>query len=241
MNAAPAAIWSGGAEMLSHVSDNLDLWAEGLQNTVSLTVLGFILGFLVAIPIAAARLSKYKLLSGLAYGYIYLVRGTPLLVQIFIVYYGFGQFHKELKALSIWWFFRDAYYCGLLAFTLNSAAYQAEILRGGILAVSKGTVEAGLALGLRRLQVFRLLVLPITVARMLPAFGNELVLLLKASALVSVITVRDVMGQARYLFGETFDLSVFYIAAANYLLVVLIIEAVWRGLEKRNVWLTYKG
>ncbi len=227
--------------MWSHVTDNLDLWIEGLQNTVSLTVFGFILGFLVAIPLAAARLSKHKWLSRLAYFYIYMVRGTPLLVQIFIIYYGLGQFHKELKALGVWWFFRDAYYCGLLAFTLNSAAYQAEILRGGILAIPKGTIEAGQALGLHRFQIFRLLILPITVARMLPAFGNELVLLLKASALVSVITVRDLMGQARYLFGETFDLGVFYIAAVNYLIVVLLIEAIWRHLENRNVWLKYKG
>ena len=181
------------------------------------------------------------MLSRLAYFYIYIVRGTPLLVQIFIIYYGLGQFHKEFKALGVWWFFRDAYYCGLLAFTLNSAAYQAEILRGGILAIPKGTIEAGRALGLHRFQIFRLLILPITIARMLPAFGNELVLLLKASALVSVITVRDLMGQARYLFGETFDLSVFYIAAVNYLIVVLLIEAIWRHLENRNVWLKYKG
>lgn len=227
--------------MLRHFTENLDLWVQGLQNTISLTVFGFILGFFVAIPIAAARLSKYRILSGSAYGYIYLVRGTPLLVQIFIIYYGLGQFNKELKAVGLWWFFRDAYNCGLLAFTLNSAAYQAEILRGGIKAIPKGTIEAGLALGLHKFQRFRLLILPITVARMLPAFGNELVLLLKASALVSVITVRDVMGQARYLFGETFDLSVFYIAAVNYLLVVLVIEAIWRWLERRNVWLQYKG
>ncbi|MEX0302629.1 MAG: ABC transporter permease [Leisingera sp.] len=227
--------------MQNHLTENADLWLHGLQNTVSLTLLGFVLGFFVAVPLAGARLSKHRFLSRLAYGCIYLVRGTPLLVQIFIIYYGLGQFHKEFKALGLWWFFRDAYYCGLLAFTLNSAAYQAEILRGGILAIPKGTIEAGLAMGLHRFQRFRLLILPITVARMLPAFGNELVLLLKASALVSVITVRDVMGQARYLFGETFDLSVFYIAAANYLLVVLVIEALWRWMEGRNVWLQTKG
>ncbi|MFQ8433086.1 ABC transporter permease [Amaricoccus sp. W119] len=227
--------------MLAHFTDNLDLWIEGLRNTVSLTVLGFVLGFFVAIPLAAARLSENRVLSSLAYGYVYLARGTPLLVQIFIIYYGLGQFSKELRSLGLWWFFRDAYYCGLLAFTLNSAAYQSEILRGGIRAIPKSTIEAGLALGLHRFQRFRLLILPITVARMLPAFGNELVLLLKASALVSVITVRDVMGQARYLFGETFDLGVFYIAAVNYLLVVLLIEAIWRHLENRNAWLKYRS
>jgi len=223
--------------LLTHLTDNLDLWREGLLNSFSLTLLGFTIGFFVAIPLGIARLKRESWLSRFAFSYIYIVRGTPLLVQIFLIYYGVGQFHKELKSLGLWWFFRDAYYCGLLAFILNSAAYQAEILRGGIQAVPKGISEAGAALGLSNFKRFRLLVLPIALARMMPAFGNEFVLLLKASALVSVITVRDVMGQARYLFSETLDLSVFYIAAANYLLVVLLIEALWRRLEGRNQWL----
>jgi polar amino acid transport system permease protein len=227
--------------MLSHLTDNLELWRIGLTNTVMLTALGVCFGFFVAIPIATARLSSNKLLSKAAFGYVYLVRGTPLLVQIFIIYYGLGQFHKELKALGMWWFFRDAFNCGLLAFTLNSAAYQSEILRGGILAVPKGVIEAGSALGLTTFQIFRRVIMPITVGRMLPAFGNELVLLLKASSLVSIITVRDVLGQARFIYAQTFDLSVFYIAALNYLIVVMIIEAIWRRLERRNAWLKYTG
>ncbi|QGX99584.1 ABC transporter permease subunit [Roseovarius faecimaris] len=227
--------------MLSHLTDNLELWRIGLTNTVMLTALGVFFGFFVAIPIAAARLSSNKLLSKSAFGYVYIVRGTPLLVQIFIIYYGLGQFHKELKAIGVWWFFRDAFNCGLLAFTLNSAAYQSEILRGGILAVPKGVIEAGSALGLTTFQIFRRVIMPITVGRMLPAFGNELVLLLKASSLVSIITVRDVLGQARFIYAQTFDLSVFYIAALNYLIVVMIIEAIWRRLESRNAWLKYTG
>lgn len=227
--------------MLSHLTDNFELWRIGLTNTVTLTAMGVFFGFFVAVPIAAARLSSNKLLSRAAFGYVYLVRGTPLLVQIFIIYYGLGQFHKELKAIGMWWFFRDAFNCGLLAFTLNSAAYQSEILRGGILAVPKGVIEAGSALGLTTLQIFRRVIMPITVGRMLPAFGNELVLLLKASSLVSIITVRDVLGQARFIYAQTFDLSVFYIAALNYLIVVMVIEAIWRRLEHRNAWLKYTG
>jgi polar amino acid transport system permease protein len=227
--------------MVSLFTDNIDLWLAGLKNTVLLTVLGVVIGFFVAIPIAAARLSRSKLLSRLAFGYVYIVRGTPLLVQIFIIYYGLGQFHKELKAIGLWWFFRDAFNCGLTAFVLNSAAYQSEILRGGILAVPKGVIEAGTALGLKPIQIFRKIVLPITMGRMLPAFGNELVLLLKASALVSIITVRDVMGQARFIYAQTLDLSVYYIAALNYLAVVLLIEALWRRLEARNAWLKFTG
>jgi polar amino acid transport system permease protein len=227
--------------MLSHLTDNIDLWAEGLTNTVSLTLLGVIFGFFVALPIAGARLSNNSILSRTAYTYVYLVRGTPLLVQVFLIYYGLGQFHSELKDMGLWWFFRDAFNCGLTAFILNSAAYQAEILRGGILAVPKGAIEAGAALGLTKLQIFRKIILPITMGRMLPAFGNEFVLLLKASALISIITVRDVMGQARFLYAQNFDLSVYYIAALNYLIIVLLIEALWRKLEGRNVWLHYAG
>lgn len=227
--------------MLSLITDNLDLWATGLRHTVQLTVLGFVIGFFVAIPIALARLSRNRLLSGTAYGYMYVVRGTPLLVQLFLIYYGLGQFHGTLRSLGLWWFFRDPFNCAVAAFVINSAAYQAEILRGGILAVSKGVIEGGRALGLSTAQIFRTLILPITTARMLPAYGNELVLLLKASSLASIITVRDVMGQSRYLFSQTLDMTVFYIAALNYLLVVLIIEAIWRHLEARNTWLQYQG
>ncbi len=227
--------------MLSHLTDNLEIWAEGLTNTFSLTVLGIVIGFFVAIPIAATLLGNNRIASRIAYYYIYVVRGTPLLVQVYIIYYGLGQFHQELKSIGLWWFFRDAFNCGVTAFVLNSAAYQAEILRGGIQGVPTGVIEGGASLGLSRFQIFRKIVMPIMLARMLPAFGNEFVLLLKASAIVSIITVRDVMGQARLLYAETFDLSVFYIAAVNYLIIVLLIEALWRKLEGRNLWLHYSG
>ncbi len=227
--------------MLSHLTDNFELWQQGITNTLTLTFTAFIIAFFVAIPLGMARLSEHKLINSAAYGYVYLFRGTPLLVQIFMLYYGLGEFNKELKQLGVWWFFRDAYLCGLMAFILNSVAYQAEILRGGIAAVPKGVQEAGAALGLSKLQIFRKLILPIAFARMLPALGNELVLLLKASALISIITVPDIMGQARYIYSETFDLSVFYIAAVNYLFIVLVIEALWHRLEVRNQWLTHSG
>jgi len=227
--------------MLTLLTDNLALWAQGLQNTVTLTLLSALMGFSLALPLALARLSRNRTISGMAYGYVYLMRGTPLLVQVFLIYYGLGSFSRELRDIGLWWFFRDAFYCGLLAFALNSAAYQAEILRGGIQAVPRGTIEAGRVLGLSTVQIFRKIVLPIATARMLPTIGNELVLLLKASAIVSVITVPDIMGQARSLYAQSFDLTVFYVAALNYLAVVLLIEALWRRLEGRNRWLHFAG
>ncbi len=223
--------------MLSHLTDNLDLWRVGFINTLSLTVLSFIIGFFIAIPVGMARVHAGTWASRIAYGYIYIIRGTPLLVQIFMIYYGLGQFSQELRQVGLWGIFRDAYYCGLLALILNTVAYQAEIVRGAIVAIPKSLDEAGMSIGLRSLQIYRFVKIPMAIARMLPALGNELVLLLKASALVSVITVADVMGQARYLFSETLDLSVYYVAALNYLVIVLVVEAIWRWLEARNVWL----
>jgi polar amino acid transport system permease protein len=224
--------------MLGHLIDNLDIWRLGFFNTVSLTVLSFIIAFFIAIPMGLARSRTGTLMSKMTYGYVYIIRGTPLLVQIFLLYYGVGQFHKELQQVGLWWFFREAYYCGLLALTLNSIAYQAEIVRGAVMAIPKSLEEAGASISLSRLKIYRFIHIPIATARMLPALGNEFVLLLKASSLVSIIAVADVLGQARYLFSETLDLSVFYIAAANYLIIVLIAEAVLRKLEARNVWLT---
>lgn len=223
--------------MLGHLIDNLDIWGIGFFNTFSLTLLSFVIGFFIAIPVGLARSQTGTWMSKITYGYVYLIRGTPLLVQIFILYYGVGQFYKELQQIGLWWFFKEAYYCGLLALILNTIAYQAEIVRGALEAIPKSLEEAGASVSLSKLQTYRFVHIPIATARMLPALGNEFVLLLKASALVSIIAVTDVMGQARYLFSETLDLSVFYIAAANYLIIVLIAEAILRKLEKRNVWL----
>ena len=224
--------------MLAYLTENMDVWGEGFINTLSLTVFSFVIGFVIAIPIGLARSRTGTWMSKITYGYVYIIRGTPLLVQIFLLYYGVGQFHKELRQVGLWWFFREAYYCGLLALTLNTVAYQAEIVRGAVMAIPKSLEEAGASISLSKLQIYRFIHIPIAIGKMLPALGNEFVLLLKASALVSIIAVADVMGQARYLFSETLDLSVFYIAAVNYLVIVLVAEAILRKLEKRNVWLT---
>ncbi|MCD4720114.1 MAG: ABC transporter permease subunit [Desulfobacula sp.] len=224
--------------MVGHLIENWDIWGAGFFNTLSLTVLSFAVGFFIAIPVGLARSQTGTWMFKITYGYVYIIRGTPLLVQIFLLYYGVGQFYKELQQIGLWWFFREAYYCGLLALILNTIAYQAEIVRGALEAIPKSLEEAGASVSLSRLQIYRFIHIPIATARMLPALGNEFVLLLKASALVSVIAVTDIMGQARYLFSETLDLSVYYIAAANYLIIVLIAEAILRKLEKRNVWLT---
>src|SRR4029077_5552098 len=156
----------------------------GLLVTLELTVLSLILGMVLALPLAAMRPARAPVFGVPPYGYITFFRGTPLLVQIFLIYYGTGQF-DWIRETPLWPLLRQAYWCAILAFSLNTAAYTAEILRGAIQAVPKGEVEAGLALGMSRWLVFRLISLPRAFRLALPAYGNEIILVIKSSSLAS--------------------------------------------------------
>lgn len=213
------------------------LWLDGVITTASLTVLAIFFGFFLAIPIGVVRAKSSGVLGWLALGYVNLFRGMPLLVTLFLVYYGLGQFNRELRAIGVWWMFRDAWYCGLLALVLNTAAYQAEIIRGSLQTILASVHETNAALNLTRWTAFRRVLLPIAFAKALPAIGNEFILLLKATSLVSIITVFDLMGQARFIFSETLDLRVYYIAAIHYLVLVLAIEWALRRVERRFTWM----
>lgn len=213
-----------------------DLWLEGVMTTASLTILAIFIGFFLSIPIGVARAKSTGVLGWLALGYVTLFRGMPLLVQLFLIYYGLGQFNRELRAMGLWWIFRDAWYCGLLALVLNTAAYQAEIIRGSLQTIPASVHETNAALNLTRWTAFRHVLLPIAFAKALPAIGNEFILLLKATSLVAVITVFDLMGQARFIFSETLDLRVYYVAALHYLVLVLAIEWALRRVERRFSW-----
>ncbi|MES0884598.1 ABC transporter permease subunit [Roseibium sp. SCP14] len=213
------------------------LWFDGLITTASLTILAIFFGFFLALPIGLARSKSRGPLGWLALGYVNFFRGMPLLVLLFLVYYGVGQFNRELRAIGLWWFFRDAWYCGLFALVLNTAAYQAEIIRGSLDTISTSILETNQALNLTRWTAFRRVLLPIAFAKALPAIGNEFILLLKASSLLAIITVFDLMGQARFIFSETFDLRVYYVAAIHYLVLVMAIEWVLRRIEARFKWM----
>lgn len=223
--------------MLDLWFDFRGLWLDGVITTATLTVLAIFLGFFLAIPIGVVRAKSSGILGWLALGYVNLFRGMPLLVTLFLVYYGLGQFNRELRAIGVWWMFRDAWYCGLLALVLNTAAYQAEIIRGSLQTILASVHETNAALNLTRWTAFRRVLLPIAFAKALPAIGNEFILLLKATSLVAIITVFDLMGQARFIFSETLDLRVYYIAAIHYLVLVLAIEWALRRVERRFSWM----
>ncbi len=205
----------------------------GLALTVELLAVALTLGLLIALPLALMRRARSAWLRGPAVGYIFFFRGTPLLVQIFLVYYGSGQFRGLFESIGLWVILREAYWCAILAFALNTAAYTAEILRGAIGAVPAGEVEAGRALGLGPVALYRRIIMPRAVRLALPAYGNEVVLMMKGSALASTIALVDLMGAARQVYSRTFALEVYGYAAVLYLVLAFAIGIAARRLERR--------
>ncbi len=195
-------------------------YLHGLWTTISLVGLSVVLGAVIGLPLAFARMSKNRIIAALAYAYVYIFRGTPLLAQLFLIYYGLGVFRPQLEAVNLWWFFREAWYCGLFSLTINTAAYQAEILRGAIESIPKGQHEGAASLGLSKRTAFRKIILPQAMIVALRPYGNEIILLIKGSAVVSIVTVYDLMGETRYAFSRTFDYQTYLWAAIFYLAMV---------------------
>ena len=206
---------------------------QGLKTTILLVVVSIICGAILSVPVAYARMSSNRILSSLAYGYVYFFRGTPLLAQTFLIYYGLGVFRPQLDSIGLWWFFREAIYCALLAFSLNTAAYQAEILRGAIQSVPKGQWEGAASLGLHKLQTLRKIILPQALIVALRPYGNEIILMIKGSAVVALITVYDLMGMTRRIFSASFDFQAYIWAAIIYLIMVELLRHSVEWIERR--------
>ena len=207
---------------------------DGALLTLKLTLISLMIGFVTAIPVALLRLSRQPLLSAPAYGYIVYFRGTPLLVQLFLIYYGSGQFSTFLESIGRWGLFREAYFCALLTLTLNTGAYTAEIFRGAIQAVPRGEIEAARALGMSRSLEFRRIVFPSAFRIALPAYTNEVVFLLQSTSLVSIITLLDLTGVARIIVARSFEPYKLYIAAGLiYLVMSYLFIFIGQRLERR--------
>lgn len=205
----------------------------GLPVTIELVVLSLALGFALAIGLALMRLSDVAILSALAYGFSFVFRGTPLLVQIFLVYYGFGQF-EAVRDSVVWPVLREPFGCAVIALTLNTAAYTSEIIRGGLQAVPLGQIEAARACGMSPALVFRRISFPQALRYALPAYGNEIILMVKATSLASTITLLEVTGIARIMIAQTFaPLEIFIVAGAIYLLLNFIVTQLVNHLEAR--------
>lgn len=208
--------------------------AKGSWLTAVLTLAAVAVGFNLGLALAVMRLSKSRFVSGFAKGYSTVFRGTPLLVQLFLFYYGLGQIAFVRSNPVLWWIVGDGVHCAVMALALNTAAYTSEILRGGLLSIPGGLVEAAQACGMSRLLCFRRITFPLAIRQALPAYGNELVLVVKGTSLASTITVLEITGHAKRLMSQTYAiLEVFTIAGVLYLLINLVLITLVRLLEAR--------
>lgn len=215
------------------IIETLPRLLEGLLLTLQLTVASIAMGLVIATPLALLRVSDRPSLSLPVQAYTFLFRGTPLLVQLFLIYYGLSQL-SWIRTSFAWSILRDPFWCALIAFSLNNAAYTTEILRGGIRAVPVGEIEAAKALGMSVAQRIRRIVLPIGFRLAMPAYGNEVVMMLKASSLASTITLMELTGTSRKIVAETFaPYEIFIAAAILYLSVTFLFTSTFSALEER--------
>ena len=211
---------------------NLPLYLNGLLVTIQLVLIALISGFGLAVPLALMAVSKNSYLRYPAKSYIYFFRGTPLLVQMFLLYYGMGQF-EAIRESVFWMLFREAYWCAIIAFALNTAGYTAEILRGAIEQTPFGEIEAANASGMSKSTLYRRIILPGSFRRALPAYGNEVIFMLHGSALAGVITIVDLFGAAKIVNSRYFvPFESFITAGFFYLCCTFCIIWFFKWVEK---------
>ena len=201
--------------------------------TLKLLLVSLIIGLFIGLFFAILRINKNIFISKFAYGYSYVFRGTPLLVQIFIIYFGLGQI-EYLRSTVLWVILKEPYWCAIIAFALNTGAYTSEILRSAFQTIKPGMIEAGKSLGISNKVIFFKIQIPIAIRQSLPAYGNEIILMMKGTSLASTVTIMDLTGVAKYIISTTFKpIEVFIVAGGIYLLMTFIIHNVIKFLEKK--------
>ena len=201
--------------------------------TLKLLSLSLIFGLILGLFFAVLRLNKNIFLNRFSYVYSYIFRGTPLLVQIFIIYFGLGQI-EFLRSSFLWIILKEPYWCAIIAFSLNTGAYTSEILRSAFETINKGFIEAGDSLGISKKIIFYKIQIPIAIRQSLPAYGNEIILMLKGTSLASTVTLMDLTGVAKYIISTTFKpIEVFIVAGGIYLFMTFVIHNFIRYLEKK--------
>ncbi|WP_282077465.1 ABC transporter permease [Epibacterium ulvae] len=216
------------------IYDNLDKFFEGALVTLQLTFLALLIGGLMAIPMALARANKVSVLNPIIWVYTYAFRGTPLLVQTYLFYFGLGQFEAVRESFLWSPILSDPWWCVLIAFTLNTAAYTTEFLRGAIETTPRGEIEASVAAGMSPWLRTRLIVLPNAFRRALPAYSNEVIFTLHGSVIASTVTLQDLLGVGRWLNGRYYlAYEGFVTAMLFYMAIVFLITIAFKAAEKR--------
>ena len=201
--------------------------------TLKLLSVSLIIGLFIGLFFAILRLNKNIFINKFAYGYSYVFRGTPLLVQIFIIYFGLGQI-EYIRSTVLWVILKEPYWCAIIAFALNTGAYTSEILRSAFQTIKPGVIEAGKSLGISNKVIFYKIQIPIAIRQSLPAYGNEIILMMKGTSLASTVTIMDLTGVAKYIISTTFKpIEVFIVAGGIYLFMTFIIHNLIKFLEKK--------
>ena len=206
---------------------------NALDQTLLLLLASLPIGFVLSLIFALGRVSKNKLLSKTVEYYIFVIRGTPLLVQIYLIYFGLGSV-KGIRDSFLWIVLKEPFWCGVLALTINTVAYGSEIFRGGIQTVSQVQIESGKSLGFSIFELYRRIIFPIALRRVLPTYGNELILMVKATSLVSLTTYMEMTGIARRIMAVTWAPVEAFLAAGilylllNFLMVQFIKYLEWK-------------
>ena len=213
----------------SLIIESMPIYLDGLWTTVWLVGLALVVGLGVAIPLAVARNSELYFLCGPSWAFIYFFRGTPLLVQLYLIYYGMDQFFPVKDTL-----WENAWFCALVAFILNTSAYTAEIIRGAINGLPQGEVEAAKAYGMGSFMTYKRIILPSALRRALPAYSNEVIFMLHGSAVAGIVTIMDLTGAARLVNSRYYaPFESFLTAGLFYMALTFIILACFKLAEKR--------
>jgi len=227
--------WRIAESLEDDLGEYLPRLVDGFRLTLLILFLSLLAGAALAIVVTTVRLARLPVLGRAAAAYCYMFRGTPLLAQLYLIYYGAGQARPLLELVGLWPLFRDPLSCVLVSFSLNTAAYQAEVLLGAIRSVPAAQMEAARALGLPRLATYGRVILPQALIVALRPLGNEVAKMIKASALGSVVTLLDLMGTASLIYSRTFDFRIFLVVAVIYLVLVEGLRRLAGAIEARLV------
>ena len=217
--------------------DSLPLYFGGVLVTLKLLAIALFFGLLLAIPLALMRTSRSPWVNGPAWLYTYVIRGTPMLVQLFLVYYGLAQF-EAVRESALWPYLSNATFCACVAFAINTSAYSAEILAGSLRATPHGEIEAAKAMGMSRAKLYRRILLPSALRRALPQYSNEVIMMLHTTSLASIVTLIDITGAARTVSSQYYlPFEAFITAGLFYLCLTFILVRLFKLAERR--WLAY--
>ena len=216
---------------------NLPMYGQGILVTLKLLLIALAVGLLLAVPLALMRVSRRPWVNFPAWLYTYVIRGTPMLVQLFLVYYGLAQFHS-VRESWLWPWLSDATFCACLAFAINTSAYTAEILAGSLKSTAHGEIEAARAMGMSPGLLYRRILLPSALRRALPQYSNEVIMMLHTTSLASVVTLIDITGAAKTVNSQYYlSFEAYITAGVFYLLLTLILVRLFKLAEHR--WLAY--